>query len=99
MTLISPDKFPDKGAGENIIHTVDWSRAIPSDTIAGISWTATPASGAPTFSSEVVTGKKATVKIAGGTAGSLYTITCQMTTTTSVEIFQARIPLQILAAP
>lgn len=97
MTQISPSKFPDKGSGETIIHSVDWSRVIPSDTIAGIVWSVS-GTGAPTFSSEVVSGKKATVKIAGGTAGSTYTVVCQMTTTTSGEIFQARVPLTILAA-
>lgn len=72
----------DKDPGATLDYSIDWSSWLPSgDTIDTATWTATTgltveSSPAPSLAAGV-----ATVWLSGGTAGTRYTATCQVTTT------------------
>ena len=96
MTATVQDKFPDKFAGESKIYGVDWSRTIPDDTINGTpTWSGSPSG--LTITNEAVDGKVAKAKIASGSAGTTYCLTCTMVTTTSAETFQVTKNLTVAA--
>lgn len=58
-------------------YTVDWASYLNAgDTIASSTWT----SGDLTVSSQVYTSTTATVTLAGGTVGKVYTVTNKVTT-------------------
>lgn len=90
---ISPAKFPDKTPGENKEYSVDWSRAIPDDEISTAQWSATPSG--LTFSGQSQETQKASAKIAGGTDGTDYCVSCKIATTTSGEDLEVVVPLKV----
>lgn len=64
-------------------YVFDWSRWLDSgDSISSASFTA--ASGL-SISSTSVASPNATIRLAGGTAGSKYTVTCQITTANGLD--------------
>lgn len=77
MTIATYDKDPSA----TLDYSIDWSAWLPSgDTIASATWTATAgltveSSPAPSVASGI-----ATAWLSGGTAGTRYVVTCQVTT-------------------
>ncbi len=74
--MISYFKDPDAA----LDYGVDWSAWLGTDTIATAVWTLPAGLTQPRPSS--VAGATATVWLAGGTAGTVYLVSCRVTTAT-----------------
>jgi len=73
MTLYWPDKDPD----EVLDYQLDWADRLDGDTIATVTW-AVPS---PLIKgAESATSTVATVWLSGGTADTIYSIGCRITT-------------------
>lgn len=68
--------FP-KDPSEVLDYTIDWESYLAGDAIATVTWTV-PAGINQT--SAMYSRTTTTIWLAGGTAGTLYNITCQITT-------------------
>jgi len=77
--------FIDKDPNATLDYTLDWAEYTQAgDAIATAAWTTSTISGdsAPlSIGVASVNNDKATVLISGGSAGSIYTVTCAVTTT------------------
>ena len=70
-----------KAPSDILDYAWDWSVWLPTgDTISEVDWTAESGITIETSPAESNTSTSATVWVGGGTAGSFYTLTCQITT-------------------
>jgi hypothetical protein len=70
---------PIKDPNAVLDYVVDWAPWLAdsgSDTITAVVWTATGL----TITSSSFTTTDATVRLSGGTSGTLYTVSCRITT-------------------
>lgn len=75
-----------KDPDEVVNFGIDWVDYLGSDTITGSSWTV-PAG--ITQVSAVFTTTQATIKLSGGTLGSIYRVTNRITTSTGETVDQS----------
>jgi len=92
-------KWPDKDKDEVVDYSVDWSRFLGSDTVAGAVWSIHDSDGTKVqvSSAQVVNGlqfvqssistnnKVSTARFALGTNNIRYTIVCHITTANGLE--------------
>lgn len=69
--------WPPKDPGDTLDYLLDWSLFLDSDTISSAVWTV-PSGLTKTAQSETTT--TTTVWLSGGTADTLYTLDCTITT-------------------
>jgi len=86
--MSSTGYFGRKRPAEILIYSVDWRQEIDTDTISTSAWTVTPEDGAITLSDQSASGTDAFVRVAGGVAGTRYTLTNQITTLNSSEVIE-----------
>lgn len=90
-------KWPDKDKDEIVDYSIDWSRFLGNDTIAGVTWFADDADGVKTQFTDAsvinglqfVTGTNtttvATARFALGTNNIRYKITCRVSTVEGLQ--------------
>jgi len=99
-------KWPDKDKDEILDYSIDWSRFLGDDTIAGVTWSFT----GPTTPKEVVldaevvdglqrvtatsTNTVATIYISLGVNNTRYTVSCKITTVAGLQ-FERSVYLRI----
>lgn len=71
-------QWPDKDPNEVLDYQIDWSARLGSDTISTSTWTV-PSGITQTTSSSTST--TTTIWLSGGTTGTKYTLTNEITTT------------------
>jgi len=76
-----------------ISYTLDWSDWLDTDTIATSTWASTPTGLTEDAESETTT--TTTIKLSGGTAGTVYRVTNDIVTTTGAESPQRSIVLTV----
>lgn len=99
MVAVTPDKFPDKARQESIVHGVDFTNELGSDTINTQTWESSPSG--LTFTNQTLTlsNRQANAEIGGGSANTNYTVSVRVVSTTSAETLEARVSLFVLADP
>lgn len=90
-------KWPDKDKDEIVDYSIDWSRFLNDDTIAGVTWFADDADGVKTQLDDAavvnglqfVTGTNtttvATARFSLGTNNIRYKITCRVSTVEGLQ--------------
>lgn len=85
-------KWPDKDPDELLDYSVDWSRFLGDDTLAGATWFVKESDGTKNqfsdtevveglqFVEGTISGQVATARFGLGTNNKRYTITCRITT-------------------
>lgn len=99
-------KWPDKDKDEIVDYSIDWSRYLDTDTIAGATWFVHDANGVKTqlADAQVVNGLQfvtgtststvATARFSLGTNNVRYKVTCQVTTAQGLQ-YEASVYLRI----
>jgi hypothetical protein len=67
---------------EAVSHTVNWTGALNGGTISSVTW----ATGGLTNESSSNTTTTASIRLAGGTPGQVYTVTCSIVTSLSEDL-------------
>lgn len=99
-------KWPDKDKDEIVDYSIDWSRFLGSDTIAGVTWYAEDADGVKTqftdasfvnglqFVTATNTSTVATARFSLGTNNVRYKVTCRVSTVAGLQ-FERSVYLRI----
>jgi nitrous oxidase accessory protein NosD len=90
-------KWPNKDPQETLDYSIDWSRFLGTDTITGITWFISGASGVDTqitAPGQTVEGLTAvnytsatmttTILLGAGTTNATYRVTCRITTSSGL---------------
>ena len=86
-----------KDPGSTLDYTIDWTNWLGSDTVSSVSYTldsGITTSTAIGGSATSTTTTTSTVNITGGTAGTIYNVKCEMTTSSGrivVRNFRVRV--------
>jgi hypothetical protein len=67
---------------EAVSHTVNWTRDLNGGTIDSVTWT----TGGLTNESSTNTTTTASIRLAGGTPGQVYTVTCAIVTSLGEDL-------------
>lgn len=62
----------------NRLYEIDWNTWLGAASLASVTWSISPAG--PTLSGGTHSGGVASVRVAGGTRGQVYDLTCRATT-------------------
>jgi hypothetical protein len=78
-------RWPDKDPSETLTYSLDLTEMIGTgDSVSTLQWAVSPTG--PTITGVTPAGNPAQVKIAGGTAGMTYVVTCTATLTSTLVI-------------
>jgi hypothetical protein len=78
-------RWPDKDPSETLTYSLDLTDAIgEGDSVSGLAWAVSPSG--PTVTGVTPAANPAQVKIAGGTAGVTYVVTCTATLASALII-------------
>jgi hypothetical protein len=90
-------KWPDKDKDEIVDYSVDWSRFLGEDNVAGAVWFIKDTSGVSTlvddagivnglqFVTGTISGKVSTARFSLGINNTRYTVVCRITTSSGLQ--------------